>query len=238
MAARYARWMLLLLSGSAGLGATAHETATRDDLERALAQLEFFTNQYFDHPRAAKTQAYIDQAHARIRELAHTAPDDRRLAHVIFRRGLSSRELEQMSREFHLAVHEAELRFLDPEKDFEGSVPMQIFWRGNDSSLQVLDRSIADYRKAFAARAAEARKNPDLQAQRAAKYFDRLAKDARPVLVSVGVTAKSDMLRLASDEPDVYVVVMDPSADTVRRLDQMRDNMPGQTRIQDITEPR
>src|SRR5688572_27729584 len=120
MTGRFARWMLLLL-GTVGLPADAHETSGRDDLKRALARLQVVTNQYFDHPRSARTQAYIEQEHARIRELAKAAPEDRRLAQVIFRRGLSSNELYEMSREFHLAVHEAELTFLSPEKDFESS---------------------------------------------------------------------------------------------------------------------
>jgi hypothetical protein len=233
MTSRFARWILLLL-GSVSLLADAHETAGRDDLKRALARLQVVTHEYFDHPRSAKNQAYIEQVHTRIRELAKAAPEDRRLAQVIFRRGLSSNELYAMSREFQLAVHEAELTFLSPEKDFESSIPMQIFWRKNDSSEPIIDRWIADHRAAFTVRAAELRKDPNSQAARLARYFDDLAKKGKPVLVSMGVTAKVDMLRLVSEEPDVFAVVMDPSPDTVRRIDEMRDRMSGQTAIQDV----
>jgi hypothetical protein len=225
-----------VLSGAAGALAGAHDTTTRDDLKRALVQLEAVSNEYFEHPRSAKTQAYIEQQHERIRELAKTAPEERRLAHIIFRRGLSAEEFYEMSREFRLAVHEADLVFPDTAGDFESKVPMQSFWSGNDSSVQVLERSIAEHRAEFKARATELRRNPDPGAGRVARYFDQLAKKSRPVVPSVGVTAKLDMLRLVSEEPDIYAVVMDPSPDTVRRLDDMRDRMPGRTAILDIPE--
>ena len=201
MTGRYAQWILFLHLASVGALAGAHETANRDDLKRALVRLQAVTYEYFDHPRSAKTRAYIEQGHAQIRELTKMAPEERRLAQVIFRRGLNSNELYGMSREFHLAVHEAQLTFLSAEKDFESAVPMQIFWRRNDSSEQVIDQWITDHRKSFIARAAELRKDANPQAARLARYFESLAKESSPVLVSMGVTAKVDLLRLVSEAP-------------------------------------
>ena len=133
-------------------------------------------------------------------------------------------------------MHEVGVDVTGTEQDFASKVPMQVFWRDNDSSAQVIDRFIETNRTAFAARATELRKDPHPQSIRMAEYFERLAKKGKPILLSMGVTAKSDMLRLVSEEPDVYAVVMDPSPDTVRRLDEMRDKMPGRTAIQDVTD--
>jgi hypothetical protein len=230
--------LLALALALASAAAAAAATPSREDLQRAMTQLQEVTYQYFDHPRSLKVRAFIDDGHARILELARGAPEARRIAQVIFSRGADSKRVQAMAKEFHLSVHEVGLVFaLEGEREFANSLPSQLLWGSRAGLSEVIDRYVADHRVAFEQRATRMREDPNPNAAAGAGYYAAMAKSGRPLLVRLRVTASADMLRLVSEESDVYAVVLNPSAESARRLDETRAQVESPTSIQDVTDP-
>jgi hypothetical protein len=230
-------WILVSMAALVVAEVAASPAATREDLQRAMAQLQEVTNQYFDHPRSAKVRSFIDEGHGQIRTLAGTAPDARRIAQVILRQGVDPRHLQAMTREFHLSVHEIELVFtLEGERDYANTLPSQLLWGSRMPVRAVIDQFIADHRVEFLRIAEKRNRDPNPNAAAGAAYFAAMAKSGRPLLVRARVTASADMLRLISEEPEIYAVIMNPSAESARRLEEARIQAESPTAIQDITE--
>ena len=228
---------LTLASGVPADAWPASAIPSREDLKRALKQLQEVTNEYFDHPRSTQVQEYIANQHAAIRGLGRTAPDARRIADVIFRRGLKSRELEALQREFGLSVHEVEVVFAaGNQSEFARRLASQLIWQSNQSLPEILEKFVEDHRQLLAARAAEMRRTSSPADEPKIADYEAMVKSMKPLLVRVRVTAKADMLRLVSEEADVYAVIMNPSAESARRLEEMRDQMRNAPAIRDVTE--
>jgi hypothetical protein len=210
---------------------------SRDDLNRALAQLQEVTHQYFDHPRATRVQNYIADQHAAIRGLVKTAPEARRIAQVIFRRGLSARQLEAIQREFRLSIHDVEVVFVaGNQSEFARTLPSQLIWGSNKSLADNLGKFVEDHLALLKSRAAEMRRTSSAaDGQRVAEY-EAMVKSVKPLLVRVRVTATADMLRLVGEEPDVYAVIMNPSAESARRLEDVRSQMENASTIRNVTD--
>jgi hypothetical protein len=241
---RGAWWMVTLILGSGVLAAgwpsasaAGSSAPTRDDLTRALAQLQEITNQYFDHPRATRVQEYIADQHAVIRGLVKTAPEARRIAQVIFRRGLSARQLEAMQREFRLSIHDVEVVFVaGNQSEFARTLPPQLIWGSTKPLADTLGKFVEDHLALLKSRVAEMRRTSSAaDGQRVAEY-EEMVKSVKPLLVRVRVTATADLLRLVSEEPDVYAVVMNPSAESARRLEEARSQMENTSAIRDVTD--
>ena len=147
------------------------------DLQQAMLELQEVTDEYFDHPRSGKILAFIDKGHAQVRDLAAVAPEDRRIATIIFRQALTSRQLEGMAREFHLSVHEAKLVFAGGSgQEFSNTIPMQVFWRNRDPLVVFIDGFVAANRGAFAQRALQIGESPQPEAKEAVEQLTKLAK--------------------------------------------------------------
>jgi hypothetical protein len=226
---------LLTLLACLGVASDAADSPSREDLRRALRLFQEETQEYYDHPRAALTLAAIEAQHERLRSLARTAPEQRQAARVIFRRGLGAREVNVFVNEYRVSTHQADVAFSQKDgRDQMSSIPMQFFWRGTPGTRDVIEQFMADSQRQFAVMAAQERAKQDARAAARADHLEWLAKKGRPLVVSISVTAKADLLRLASEDPDVYAVVISRLSDAVQRLDQMREQMSGNTAIQDI----
>ncbi len=228
-------WLLVALA-CAGAQAVAHDATSKLDLKRALLELQEASREYFEHPRSARVEAFIEQGHAQVRALAKASPGERRIATVIFRRGLSSKELDGMFREFGLLVHSAKVMFsMGGERDFSSELPIQLIYKRRDSPLPVTDWFVAITRDALLARATDIRKDKSPQATAWAANFEKLARESRPVWLSARVIGKADLLRLLAEDEDVYAVVMDPSAEKVALLDDVHRRL-ADPAIQDVSE--
>jgi hypothetical protein len=236
MSPRVLSCMLALLACVLGARALAHEPASKLDLKRAMLELQEVSREYFDHPRSAQVDAFIAKGHAQVRELARVSPDTRRIATVIFRRGLSSKELNTMVREFGILMHRAKVMFsMGGERDFSSELPIQWLYQRRDSELPATDWFVEVTRDGLRARAAGIRKDYSAQAAAWAANFEKLAQEGKPVWLTVSGIAKVDMLRLLADEADVYAVVMEPSAEKVSLLDDMHRRL-ADPAIQDVRE--
>jgi hypothetical protein len=214
----------------------APDTA-RAELRRALAQLQEITHEYFDHPQAAAAEAFIAQQHERVRDLASSQPEAIRVAQVIFRRDLGSSQVEQLARQFGLAVHEAELVILTRDGgEYESPVPLQFFLQRAERPGPVIDVFANHLRRSLLAQAGRVRKEGHPRGEEMASYLESLSQGSARVL-RVGVAAKVGLLRLLSGDPAVYALVMDPAPERVALLDDMRHRLAQNTAIQDVTDP-
>ena len=219
---RIVSWLLIALAGATSGLSVAHDLASKVDLKRAMLELQEETHDYYGHPRSAKVAAVIEQGHAQVRALAKSSPEARRIATVVFRRGLSSKELDGSLREYRLLLNHAKVMFsLGGERDFSSELPLQILYQHRDSELPVTDWFIEENRKGLRTRAEQLRREKSPQAGSSADKIEKLVKQGKPVWLSANVIATADMLRLLAEDEDVYAVVMDPSAEKVSLLDDV-----------------